>query len=102
MNAERREQPERRRAAIAPISERKNWLTRKAAPQLTAVQTATARPRMRPGKISLITVHTTGPSENANETMKATRPTSVRSPAPLEPDELVAAEAAAGPGAAMN
>ena len=35
---------------IAPTSERKNWLTRKAAPQLTAVQTATARPRMRPGK----------------------------------------------------
>ena len=61
---------------IPPIRVRKNWLTRKAAAQLTAVQTATARPRMRPGKISLITVQTTGPSENANEMMNATKPTS--------------------------
>ena len=60
---------------IASITERKNWLTRKAEPQLTAVATATARPRMWPGKISLITVHTTGPIEKAKQMMKPTSAT---------------------------
>ncbi len=85
---------------IAPTRDRKNWLTRNADPQLTAVQTATARPRTRPKKISLMTVQTTGPSENANETMKATRPSSVTIPATLGAEETDAC--AAGATASMN
>ena len=48
---------------------RNEALTTNAAPQLAAVATAIARPRTRVGKISEIMVHTTGPSENANEAM---------------------------------
>ena len=65
--------------------DRKNSLTRNAEPQFTAVATATARPRTRPGKISLITVHTTGPSENANEMMNTTSAISVTIPAVVGP-----------------
>ena len=50
---------------------------------MTAVATATARPRMCPGKISLITVQTTGPIEKAKQMMKPTRAKSVTMPAPL-------------------
>ena len=57
---------------IASTSDRKNWLTRKAKPQFIAVQNATGRPRMRPGTISLITVHVTVPIEKAKKMMKAT------------------------------
>src|SRR4029077_5909529 len=57
----------------ALMSERKNWLTTEAEPQLTAVAMATARPRTFCGKISLITVQTTGPSEKAKQMMKRTR-----------------------------
>ncbi len=38
---------------MASVKVRKNWLTRNADAQLTAVATATAWPRMWPGKISL-------------------------------------------------
>ena len=87
---------------ITPITERKNWLTRKAAAQLTAVRTATARPQMRLGKISLITVQSTGPSGNANERMNATKPIRVASPGALWTARLLATEAAAAPDGAMK
>ena len=79
----------RRRARTWPtrrstsVSVRKNWLTSHAAPQFTAVATATARPRTWLGKISLITVHTTGPSENAKLAMNTTIATSMTTPASL-------------------
>ena len=49
-DAQRGEDEERRRLPIASTIERKNWVTRNAANQLTAVATAMARPRTAVGE----------------------------------------------------
>jgi len=54
---------------IALMIDRNVAPTMKQNTQLNAVATAIALPRIRFGKISEISVQTTGPSENANEAM---------------------------------
>ena len=67
------------------VSERKNWLTIQALSQLNAVAIETIRPRISRGKISLMTVQTIGPIENANEAIYVTSATTVTQPQALEP-----------------
>lgn len=82
---------------IKPISDKNPSLTEKPAPQLTAVVAATAQPLMGLGKVSLNTVHVTGPICNSRHVMnrsKATQATTTSQGAIPPP----AATAGATPG----
>ena len=68
---------------MALLRLKKVIVTANAPSQFAAVATATAFPLTSAGNISLMTVHTIGPNENANDEIKTTNPTSITMPAML-------------------